>query len=227
MTAAVDSPYKFVDERSRRRGGLGDEVGTYIRDLILTGALRPGMKIDQEMVGRALGVSRSPIREALVALGKEGLLDVTPRRGAFVAELTREDIIDHYELYGVVSGRAAALAAEILDRSAVDELTAIHDRFIVNAADDLSQLNDDFHRIINSVAPRRTRWLLGHLVRSVPSQYYEFASGWNAQAVDHHSAILEAIVERDADRARSAMEHHLRESGVAAADSLEEQGFWQ
>ena len=78
----TDNPYRRIDPQLRQRGGLSDEVVAYIRDLILTGALKPGTKIDQEAVSEALDVSRSPIREALVILGKEGLLDVTPRRGA-------------------------------------------------------------------------------------------------------------------------------------------------
>jgi len=225
--SALEAPYSVADSPLRRRGGLGDDVATYIRDLILTGALKPAMKIDQEAVGLALGVSRSPIREALVVLGKEGLLEVTPRRGAFVAELTREDIIDHYELFGVVSGRAAAMAAESLQDAMIEQLEDIHNRFTVGTDEDLSKLNDEFHRLINAAAPRRTRWLLGHLVSSVPSRYYEFATGWNAQAVGHHADILQAIVEGDAEDARRAMEHHLHESGVAAADALARQGFWE
>ena len=210
-----------------RRGGLADEVAAYVRDLILTGALQPGVKINQDAVGEAIGVSRSPIREALVVLGQEGLVDVTPRRGAFVARLTPEDIVDHYELYGTISGRAAAIAADVLKDEDLDALEAIHARFRVGADEDLSALNDEFHRIINTAAPRRTRWLLRHLVRSVPTAYYEFAEGWDAHAVDDHRRILEALLERDADAARDAMETHLHDSGVAAVESLHARGFWE
>ena len=218
--------YRKVDPQLRRRGGLADEVATYVRDLILTGALKPGVKIDQDAIGRALDVSRSPIREALVVLGQEGLLDVTPRRGAFVARLTEEDIVDHYELFGVVSGRAAAIAADSLKDAQLAELEAVHARFVEGTTEDLGLLNDEFHRIINSVAPRRTRWLLRHLVRSVPAAFYEFTDGWNSQAVEHHGRILEAILARDTDAAREAMENHLHESGVSAAAALRRQGFW-
>lgn len=223
----TDNPYRRVDPQLRQRGGLADEVVAYIRDLILTGALKPGTKIDQEAVSEALDVSRSPIREALVILGKEGLLDVTPRRGAAVAHLTPEDIVDHYELFGVVSGRAAAMAADTLKDTEIEDLRAIHDRFVDGTSDDLTELNRAFHRIINTTAPRRTRWLLRHLEQSVPANYYEFNEGWNAKAVDHHAAILEAIIDRDPDEARRRMEHHLHESGVAAVASLERQGFWE
>jgi len=211
--------------------GLPDDVAAYIRRLILTGSLKPGTKIDQEAIGAALDVSRSPIREAIVILGQEGLLDVTPRRGASVALLTPDDIVDHYELFGVVSGRAAAMAAETLKDEQIAELGAIQHAFRIapdNApASQLSQLNDGFHRIVNACAPRRTRWLLRLLERSVPADYYEFAHGWNAQAVEHHQAILDAITSHDSERAREAMEHHLHESGVAAAQALRNQGFWE
>ena len=212
---------------TRRRGGLAEDVVFHIREQILTGALKPGTKIDQEALAAALDVSRSPIREALVILGQEGLLEVIPRRGAVVADLTPEDIIDHYELFGVVAGRAAAIAADTLKDDEIDQLRAIHERFVVGTNDDLSALNWAFHRIINRTAPRRTRWLLRLLERSVPADYYEFTDGWDAQAVQHHAAILEAIVDRDAEEARRRMEHHLHESGMGAVAYLQRQGFWE
>ncbi len=224
MTA---STYPRPHPGSRRRGGLADEVAAYVRDLILTGTLRPGTRIDQEAIASALDVSRSPIREALVILGQEGLLDVTPRRGASVAHIAPEDIVDHYELYGVVAGRAAAMAAETLKDDQLAELEAIHAQFSEHrAGDDLSRLNFEFHRILNTVAPRRTRWLLRLLERSVPTDYYEFADGWDRRAIDQHAAILDAVLARDPDGARRAMEAHLRQSGLAATEALRAKGFW-
>ena len=219
-------PYPPVDPRRRRRGSLADEVVTYVRDLILAGSLKPGTKIDQDAIGEALDVSRSPVREALVILGREGLVEVTPRRGASVAHLTPDDIIDHYELFGVVAGRAAAMAAVSLKDDEIAELAAIHERFERDSGEDLSELNNAFHRVINAAAPRRTRWLLQHLFRSVPSRYYEFIEGWDAHAVQHHAAILEAITARDPEGARRAMEEHLHQSGAAAVGFLQRHGYW-
>ncbi len=225
--AAFPDPFEGSPPPNRRRGGLAEEVVLYVREQILTGALKPGTKIDQEALAAALDVSRSPIREALVVLGQEGLLDLIPRRGAVVADLTPDDIVDHYELFGVVAGRAAAIAATTLNEEEIEQLRAIQYRFVDGTDDDLSALNWAFHRIINCTAPRRTRWLLRLLERSVPADYYEFTDGWDAQAVRHHAAILEAIVDRDADEARRRMEHHLHESGVAAVAYLEKKGFWE
>jgi DNA-binding GntR family transcriptional regulator len=213
----------------RQRGSVATDVAEYVRELVLTGVLRPGVKVDQVAICEALDVSRSPVREALVILGQEGLLDLTPRRGARVARITPDDVIEHYSLFGVVSGRAAARAAEQLGDAELDDLARVHAEFERGTSlspDALGELNDHFHRIINRQAPRRTRWLLQLLVRSVPTNYYEFADGWDARAVDHHADILDAIRSRDADRARRTMEHHLHESGLAAVEALDAQGFW-
>ncbi len=94
-------------------------------------------------------------------------------------------------------------------------------------ADQLSSLNERFHRIINACAPRRTRWLLRLLERSVPADYYEFAGGWNARASSTTSRSSTRSSPATSRRARRAMEHHLHESGVAAADALRAQGFWE
>lgn len=212
--------------RPQPRGGLAEDVAFYIRELILTGAIKPNSHIDQEAIGEALGVSRSPVREAIVVLGQEGLLEVLPRRGAQVANITRADVIDHYELFGLVSGRAAEIAAESISEGDLVVLREIHDAFEPAGVADMSALNGEFHRIINRLAPQRTRWLLGLLERTVPSRYYEFAGGWDAHAVTHHAEILGALLARDGKAARQAMEHHLHESGVAAADALSAQGFW-
>lgn len=225
--------YPKLAPGSRRRGVLGEEVVDYVRDLVLTGALRSGEKIDQQAISEALNVSRSPIREALVVLSREGLVELTPRRGASVARLSREDIVDHYALFGVVSGRAAAIAAESLNADQILELRDLHKRFLAAGPDgadlgpeELQQLNHDFHRIINLTAPGRTRWLLRHLERSLPTSYYEFAGEWNRLAADHHAAIVDAIAARSAEGARRAMETHLQASGELAASYLESRGFF-
>jgi len=188
--------------------------------------LRPGERIDQEAVGEALDVSRSPIREAVVVL--EGLLTLSRNRGAFVADITPADITEHDELFGAVSGRAAALAAEQLTDGEIDGLASIHRRFEHGSHAEMSVVNHDFHRLINRGAPRRTRWPLALRERSVPADYDEFSAGVYADAVDDHAAILTAITDRDPDGARRAMEHHLRQDGAAAAtEALRRQGFWK
>ncbi len=210
-----------------RRGGLADEIVAHLRGQILRGELKPGQKIDQEQIAEDLDVSRSPIREALVVLGQEGLLEITPRRGAFVARITREDVIDHYELFGLIAGRVAAMAAESFDDQQRAQLADIHQSFVAASEAEGSKLNNDFHQLLNSAAPPRTRWLLRHLERSIPAGFFERVSGWKDEAAAGHQDILDAVLARDSAGARRAMETHLHSAGVAAADSLEATGFWQ
>lgn len=212
---------------STRRGGLAEDIVAYVRGMILSGEMKPGEKVDQEAIGEALDVSRSPIREALVILGQEGLLDITPRRGAFVAHLTRDDVIDHYELFGLISGRVAAMAAEQLSDADVKVLEEIHVSFSNASSEEHSKLNNEFHRVINTAAPRRTRWLLRHLERSIPEGFYGATPGWTAKAVTDHLRIVEAITARNGAQARAAMENHLHAAGVAAVEALASRGFWE
>lgn len=209
------------------RGVLAEEIVSIVRGQILEGELKPGQKIDQDALGELLDVSRSPIREALVVLGQEGLVTITPRRGAFVAELTPEDVIDHYELFGLVSGRVAAMAATSLTDEQVAELQGVHERFEASSDGEHSKLNEEFHQLVNSVAPRRTRWLLRNLQRSIPSGFFESTPDWDAKAVVGHADIVDAISRRDAGAARAAMETHLHSAGVAAVEGLTIRGFWE
>lgn len=209
------------------RGGLAEEVVAHVRDQILRGELRPGQKIDQEQIAEDLDVSRSPIREGLVVLGKEGLLEITPRRGAFVAEISRADVVDHYELFGLIAGRVAAMAATTFTDEQRAELQHIHVLFTEASDDEAAKLNHEFHQLINGAAPRRTRWLIRHLERSIPAGFFERTPGWKSEAVADHQTIVDAIVDQDADAARQAMELHLHEAGVAASNALEASGFWE
>ncbi|MGA9279637.1 GntR family transcriptional regulator [Ilumatobacter sp.] len=213
--------------RRIRRGSLADDVARHLRDLILTGGVRPGERIDQGAVSSALNVSRSPIREAVVVLAQEGLVTLSPNRGAFVADITPTDIAEHYEVFGALSGRTAAVAAVELSDADLAELVEIHSRFSTGDEHEMSTANHDFHRVINSVASRRTRWLLSLLERSVPARYYEFSGRFYDDAIADHQAILDALVARDPDAARGAMEHHLCEGGRAATEALTVQGFWK
>jgi len=212
---------------TRRRGGLAEDVAGYLRAKILSGEMKPGEKVDQDAIGEALGVSRSPVREGIIVLGQEGLLDVLPRRGAVVAKLTRDDVIDHYELFGLISGRVAAQAADELTDADLVELRMIHDRFVDAIGDEHEKLNDEFHRIINASASRRTRWLLRHLERSIPEGFYGITPGWGQTAVVGHDRVMAALEARDPRAARAAMEQHLHDAGVAAVHALEANGFWE
>ena len=213
----------------RRRRNLAEDVADHLRDAILTGQLRPGTRIDQDAVAEQLGVSRLPVREALIALDQEGLIHTIPRRGSYVQQLQRDDIADHYQLFGRVAGLAAARAVVRIDAEELAQLEAVHAQ-MTSATDprEHERLNFEFHRIVNQAAgSRRIAGVLRLLGRSLPSHYFEFIPEWPDLAEAQHGEILEAFRRRDAVAAQMAMERHLDESARYAIAALEQMDFFE
>jgi DNA-binding GntR family transcriptional regulator len=211
-----------------RRRNLAEDVADHIRDAVLTGRLRPGQRIDQDALAAELGVSRLPVREALIALAQEGLIDTLPRRGSYVQRLEPDDITDHYEIFGRVSGIAAARAAAKLTPDQLTALRAAHDQ-LADSPDAAQQerLNFEFHRIINAVGgSRRLTSVLRLLSRSLPMHYYEFVPGWSAIAQTQHADILWALENGDAPAAQQAMQRHLADSAIHAIEVLQRLDFF-
>ena len=94
------------------RKGSGEQAAAYIRRLIFDGQLQEGMRLPQDTVAKAVGVSRIPIREAIIALEREGWVTTKLHRGTFVNAFDEQIIRDHYELFGLVYGLAARRAAQ-------------------------------------------------------------------------------------------------------------------
>jgi len=121
MVKATSSPRVYEPRLARRSSG--DEAALLIRRMIFDGELRPGERVPQDDVAAMLGISRIPVREALIALEREGWVTIEMHRGAFVNALDARSVRDHYELFGLVYGFAARLAIarsgpELVDRLA-------------------------------------------------------------------------------------------------------------
>lgn len=217
-----ESPKRMV-----RRDRFGEEMANEVREMILSGKLRLGERIDQDSLAEQFGMSRLPVREALITLEQEGLVVNTPRRGVYVADLSPEDVVDQYEVYGLIAGMAAARAAERLPSDKITELRKAHEAFVKAKGGKAQQrANELFHRIINRSAGPQLRATLGRLARSLPSHHYLFDSEWAKLAAHHHEQVLNAIEHRDASRARAAMVEHLVASGHQAVAALKAKGFW-
>jgi DNA-binding GntR family transcriptional regulator len=215
--------------RAINHPSLKDTAAAYLREQILTGALRPGTKVDQDEISEALGMSRVPVREALIELAQESLIDAVPRRGAFVAQLERADIIDHYRIFGLIAGLAASRAATSLSDDQLAELQRMHEAFVA-ATDpqEKADRNHEFHKIINQAGgSRRLASVLRLLSRSLPVRYFEFVPQWADISARHHERILAALAAHDAHEAQRLMEHHVAESGDLAVDILQEMGYWE
>jgi GntR family transcriptional regulator of gluconate operon len=128
---------------------LSDRTTELLRESIIAGHYRMGERLAEAAIARQLKISRGPVREALWRLTAEGLVREEPRRGAFVVELTAEDIREIYDLRAAVEGRAARLIIERRDLGALDELKGILDR-LRRAAEEgdhglFNQLDLSFH----------------------------------------------------------------------------------
>lgn len=218
-----------IDSRPRRRPNLAEEVAGHLRKEILSGRLKPGDRIDQDGVADALGVSRLPVREALISLDREGLVHTIPRRGTYVSRVDRTDILDHYLIFGQVAGLAAARAVARLDDDGLQALIDLHERMM--AAESLTEqqdLNHEFHRMINLAAgSQRMSSMLQLLSRSLPMPYQDFPAEWLEEANRQHREIVEAFRRRDTLAAQRAMEQHINASARHAIEVLEALDFFE
>lgn len=212
----------------RSRLNLGEEVATILRDRILSGVYRPGDKLPQDKIAEELGVSKLPVREALIRLESEGVVVNPPRRGSFVASIVAEDVVDAYAIYGLISGYAARRAAERITETDIESLEAWAGEMEETEDGGLqSRANFEFHALINAVGgSRRLRATLRGISRTLPTNFFGVAWHWSEHAHGDHRRIIAALRSRDGERAFQSMFEHLRRSGEHAVTMLHEAGFW-
>src|ERR1700728_299391 len=138
------------------RGQLSDEVAGYVRELIMSGNLRPGEFVRQERIADELELSATPVREGLLLLRGEGFLELKPRRGFVVAPLSASDVRDLFTAQALLAGELVSRAALTLAPDGLVRLTDVHEALRQAAADGngelVETLNHDFHRRINRSA---------------------------------------------------------------------------
>ena len=212
----------------RSRPTLKDEVAAHIREQILSGEKLPSSKIDLDEISAFMGVSKLPVREALIQLESEGLIETRTHRGSYVAMTTPDDVRDHYQIYGLVCGLAATRAATSMSEEDFERLASICGR--MEASDDPAvqqDLNVEFHRLINRAGSSgRLLAVLRYLASSLPGRFYEFAPGWSHDANEHHREILGHLRARDGQASGRAMSEHTRLGAEYAVNLLASRGFW-
>ena len=203
------------------RPQLSEDVARFVRARIFDGTYAAGRYIRMEQLAAELGISVTPVREALFELRAEGLLIQQPRRGFVVLPVTRRDIADVSDVQAHIGGELAARAAANITDEQLGDLRAIQTR--LEAAydgddDDLVvRLNHDFHRAINVAADSpKLAQLMSQITRYAPEAVFPTVSGWPARSIKDHRRILTALAKHDTDLARSAMSAHL----AAGADPL-------
>lgn len=190
------------------------QAANELRDRILTGRLRPGDRLDLDRLTAEFGISRTPVREALLELSYEGLVAITPRSGMAVVGITPDDAVDNFAILAALAGKGAEMATGRITPGELDELRAL--AADVESADDVVAANRRFHRAIN-LAARSTR-LSTHIrqaVRVVPGNYFALFPEQAERSRREHAALLDAMGRGDAPAARTIMEQHVLSAGEA------------
>jgi DNA-binding GntR family transcriptional regulator len=173
-----------------RREKTSVAVADHLLASLFDGSLRSGDPIDRDEVARALGVSRAPVQEALVLLERDGLVELPYHRGAVVARFDADTVREDFELYGLLSGMAAAHLARDPDPTVADALDGVVERLhAADEPDEAEKLGREFRRIVHraGAGPR-----LRAALRSSISYLPRTASLVTAQAIPAMRRCLEA-----------------------------------
>lgn len=214
---------------------LGADVARQLEQLIFEGALTPGEKLRQERIAQTLGVSRTPIREALLILQSRGLVTIVPNQGARVRRVTRRDCAETYLVRAELEGLAAGLAAERVTRAELKRLSDCArelrrcDRVLLKAPSAANydrsltvrearrrwiDANDRFHdTLVTASRCDRLADTLKQLLSSLPRTITWLAIEQNISVLERyhneHQEIIEALTSRDAARAREVAHRHV------------------
>lgn len=212
----------------RRSQSIKEMAFEHIREGIVSGRLGPGVKVDQDQIGDALGSSRLPVREALIELTAKGFVKSIPRRGSFVATLTVQDIEDHFEVIGLLFALTTRRAAEHITDEQIRNLEKLHTAATTtqDASTRLALINE-FYRAINLVETSdgllRT---LRFLALALPNDFYFSTSRWPAIETVYRERVLTALASHDAEAAARAAVEHFRTCAKVTIDDLRSRGYW-
>jgi DNA-binding GntR family transcriptional regulator len=209
------------------RTGLYEQAAARLRLLIVRGDLLPGQQLYETELSEALGVSRTPLREALKQLSSEGLVELRLNRGAIVTPLRRDELTELFEAMSGIERCAAELAATRMEKRDVDRLQALqeriewhHDRGELR---DYFEVNQQIHSAIVGFARngvlKATHDIL--LPRAERARFFALSvrGRWD-ESVREHRDILAALRDGDADRAGRLLGHHVRRTGEITAGTL-------
>ncbi len=195
---------------------LGSRVFRTIRENILEGKYATNEELKEKTIGEELGVSRTPVREALRQLELEGLVSIIPNKGAYVVGITQKDIQDIYEIRGLLEGLCAKWAAENITKEQLDELEEIVFLADFHAgkgnAEQLVELDNKFHEILYKASGSKE-------LKHVLSDFHDYVQRVRKMSLTHdmralesnkeHRMIVEALKEKDSMKAEKLANQHV------------------
>lgn len=208
---------KQGNKETRDKYSLRGKVYETIREDILSGRYKQNTELKEAAIGAELGVSRTPVREALRQLELEGLVNIIPNRGAYVNMITAKDVQDIYVLRSMLEGLCARWATEYITQDQLDDLeetlclSEYHTK--KNNYEKLWELDSQFHEQLYSAANSR---ILNHIL----SDFHDYvkrvrratiaSEGRSVKSTEEHRAIFEAIRDKDAIRAEELARQHVK-----------------
>jgi DNA-binding GntR family transcriptional regulator len=200
---------------------LYEEVAELLRQRIFARELEPGSWIDELRIAEALGISRTPLREALKVLAAEGLVTMKVRRGAYVTEVSEKDLRDVYHLLALLESDAARVVALTASDDQLRQISALHKELekSVEDRDRFFEINEAFHMLLLSVADNRWRDQMVADLRKVMKLNRHsslFKEGRIEQSLTEHQAIVQALISKQPELAAERMSAHFS-NGLEAA----------
>ena len=196
---------------------LRDVVFKTIRQAILTGELKPGERLMEIHLANKLGVSRTPIREAIRQLELEGLVIMVPRKGAQVASITEKSMTDVLEVRLALEKLAVELACKRISYSQKDELKEALEGFETAVgnrdASEIAKADEAFHNAIFSATGNMR---LGQMVNNLAEQMYRYRfeyikdEGGRERLVEEHKRIYDAVIKGDIETATKEISVHIK-----------------
>jgi DNA-binding GntR family transcriptional regulator len=196
---------------------LARETYDVLKSKILTCELVPGQRVDVDFVSKKLGVSRTPVTEALQKLSTEGLIQIVPRKGTFVAQATPKDVEDAFQLRMALEAKACELAAPSMDDSKVSALRKLNERLRHDKHPVLSEhlrINQQFHELILKYS-NNAMLLKSYLAVQARVQFLQVYFGlenwqkYSPAIVREHEGIVEAMASHNPPAAQRLMNEHI------------------
>lgn len=219
------SSFQAVTRVERMR--LHDTVVTHLRNLIVEGALAPGMKLNERELCETLGISRTPLREAMKVLAAEGLIEIAPNRGAFVSRMSDTEIWESFEVMSGLEAMSGELAAVRITPVEIAEIKALHYAMIAcRAQNDLPgyySRNQTIHNKLNEAARnsvlRQTYQSINRRLLALRFKSNFQAGKWDS-AIQDHEEMIKALEARDGARLAAILRKHLLEKRDAILRDL-------
>jgi len=220
-TLPMSAADTLIAPRSLSPRALYQEVAERLRQQIFARELEPGSWIDEQKLAAEYGISRTPLREALKVLAVEGLVTMKVRRGAYVTEMSADDVAQVYHLLGLLEADAAGEVARKATDAQLVELRQLHEQLEKQARsrDAFFATNEAFHMKLLEFAGNRWRIQMVTDLRKVMKlnrHHSLFKQGRLASSLAEHRELIAAIEGRDARTATRLMREHF-DNGLEAA----------